>query len=184
MFSADSAFSAVPALSSADTGSGTQTVRTKTGWEDTWDRCGRVEDIASAKAPDDAVRVKIENLTPSGGFNETRARKRAEGLIAALGEFPANFTALNLTKAELIADLEARIAAAKQKAVKKTALTGAQSDRRADFDRLAKETARLLKILRASFDKGSPELDTINRTMKRPKAEKKVIPQPEEPPTR
>lgn len=166
-------------VATAETGFGTQSVRTTTGWKELFNLCARIEDIAESKAPDDAVRIKIGDLAPSGGFNETRARKRAEGLIAYLGEFPETFTALEMTKAQLIADLEARLAATRQKAVKKVALTGAQSDVRADIQAVQKETQRLLKILRASFDKGSPELDTINRTMKRPKATKKFTEQPE-----
>jgi hypothetical protein len=141
-------------------------VKVRSTWKDVWDLCDSIEDIAVAKAQTEGARQAIVKLRAVGGFTLARARVRGNALQGALTQFPVGFTALGKTQPQLLAEVGQGFAVDQVHSAITAALKSAQTTLRVAANALGQENDRVLKILRGSYRKGSPERDTLDRALR------------------
>lgn len=135
---------------------------TKTLWKAFWLLCCTVEDVALANAPTAAAEAAIRKGDTSGGFSITRARSRATALQGALVHFPEGFTAIGVSRAQILARVGECLNADTVAAEQRSLLKGARAEKRLAARDLHRENNRIMKILRATHPPGSPMRETLD----------------------
>jgi len=139
--------------------------KAKRTFDEVWEFCLQVEGIASAKAPNEAVRASLDRGDTSGGFSTTRARKRVNGLLGLLVQFGDDFTALGLSKPEIVSRLEECLTVDKAVAAKRSFHKGARAGTRLAAKDLHKENNRIMMIQRAIYPPGSTLRKVLDDTV-------------------
>ncbi len=131
------------------------------GWRNLWRQCSTFLAIARATAPAE-LRPALKQIDTTSGFSPSHARDRAEGTLAALTEFPADFSAGGVTKARLQSVIPAQLSADAELDELKAAVKAAQSELRMADSAVDKENKRIYAILKATFAvKGTPEYQVV-----------------------
>lgn len=156
------------------------TVMTGEDWEELWGLCGSVQDIALSKPGNETGKAAMKKARFAGGCNVTRARKVVRQVLGALKLYSDDFAAKGNTKAALVTRLEAAIDADQFVVDNRSTFQGIQGDIRKAVKDLDTENDRILTIMEATFDVGSPERDQVDRArVRRPAPRKKFTEQPQ-----